>query len=279
MKNFLIFLFLLISATCQAEEIYVNRVWYFGGNQFYIYLNYNEGYDWKSHDEIKDNLGEPRTTAFESTRRSVPMEIAKKYFNMPWKNELWLFNNKSYSKIGLLSFEGVEYYEDMITSSYVAVFNIIDFQAPTSLAGIDYFCISSNSSSNLITLKPKEINSDLFKNELQSKYGFNDQMQLRISSIANNGATLTLCSFYDENYNSNSVLMESSQGNTTILNEILQDEYVMWDLMLTPLIYNDKPVLIMEMGIPETDNNWTQVGIFNGSKYTLQSPDKMVKIE
>ncbi|MEQ8337976.1 MAG: hypothetical protein RIA62_11550 [Cyclobacteriaceae bacterium] len=279
MKNSLIIVFVLATSICNAQDIYINKVWYFGDNQFYIYLNYNEGYDWKSHEAIEDYLGEPRTIEFESSRRSMPNDIAKKYFNMPWDSDLWLFDSKSNSKIGTLNFAGVEYYEDMIESSYIAVFNIDNFQQPSSFVGKDYYCISSNATSNLNTINPKTVNSDAFRSELQNKFGFKAEMALRTSSIENEDITLTLCSFYGDNYSNNSVLMESTNGKNTILTQILQDEYVMWDMIFTPLNCNDKPVLIMEMGVPETDNHWTEIGVFDGTTYKLQSTTKMVKVK
>jgi|GEM_PF-3149307 len=198
---------------------------------------------------------------------------------MPWTAELWLFNAKTHSKIGTLTFEGVEYYDEMITTSYIAVFNLTDFEESISFTNTDYYCISSNASPFLTPVNPNKANSDVSRKELQGKYGFQDGKVLKISSMIYNDITLTLCSFYGENYSANSVLLESYNQKNTVLNEILQDEYVMWDFIITPLSHRKKPVLIMEMGIPDTDNNWTQIGVFNGSQYILQLPNDLVKVE
>ncbi|MCX2745406.1 hypothetical protein OO013_16120 [Mangrovivirga sp. M17] len=279
MKSFIPIFLLITFFTCNAENVYVNKVRHIKDDLFYIDLNYKDGYDWKAHDEIEIYLGKAREAGSESTIRKVPIDIAKKYFNLPPNEDLWLFDNSSYSKIGLLHFEGVEYYEDMISSYYVAIFKIENYQVPSNSENREYFCISSNSSSGFKKINPEKVDSDLYCEVIKNKYEYNDKMQLSYSSLEHDNSTFTLCSFYDKNYSGNSVLMESIQGKHTILNEILNDEYVIWDFIITPVYYNNKPVLIMEMAVPDTDNYWTQIGIYNGSKYILQSPDKAIVIE
>ncbi len=279
MRNFLVLTLLTLCLTANSQDVYVNRVWYLGDNQFFVYLNYNEGYDWKTHEEIEPFLGEPETEDFETTRRKLPPELATKYFNMPWTSELWLFDNSTYSKLTELEFIGVEYFEDMITSSYIAVFKATNFIEPTSFADMNHYCISSNSNGRIKSdFKAQPVDSKAYGTELKKRFGFTDRKRLKTQSIEFNNSTLTLCSFLGENYNSNSAIMKSNDQKHIILLEILANEYVMWEMTLTPLFIKDMPVIVMDMGVPDTDHNWTQIAIFNGTNYVLQFPDDKVTV-
>lgn len=42
---------------------------------------------------------------------------------------------------------------------------------------------------------------------------------------------------------------------------------------------NEKPVLIMQMGVLETDNSWTQLGVYNGKQYELLKSNFVVNLD
>ncbi len=280
MKLTHVLVLLSFAATGTAKDVYVNKVWPLGDNQFYVYLRYNEGFDWRSHEEIAPYLGPATGREFESTRRTLPLDVAKKYFKLPWQSELWLFDNATYTNLTALKFLGVEYLDEMISTSYVAVFEAEGFLVPESRADLDYYCISSSSEAYLkANFAPAKVAPQSFDGELKEKYSFSDKRKLKIQSIEYQNSTLTLCSFLGENYDNNSVIMKSAGQDHSILLAILRDRYVMWEMILTPLFIESMPVIIMEMGVPETDQNWTEIAVFNGTNYVLQFPDEMVAIK
>ncbi len=262
-----------------AQDIYVNRIWHFDSNEFYIYLNFKEGYDWNNLSELNEQLGDYTFEGDENSRRTLPLQVAEKYFDLSRLHNLELYNNQHYQAIGNLNFKGVDYFDDMISSSYIAVFQIEDFEGKKPNSKTDYFCMSSDASKKTSSdfQVTKLANSD-FEEQLKSKYNFTDRQLMKLVSLQIGSNIMSVLTFYGPNYENNSYLLESNNGEHKSL-KVIQGDYVMWDMILTPLNVHKKPVIIMEMGVPETDNNWTQIAVFNGTEYELLTKSFVINLQ
>lgn len=266
-------LLIFASAVLYAQEIYINRIWHFGSDEFYIYLNFKEGYDWNNLPELNEQLGDYTFEGDENSRRELPLEVSGRYFDLTRLQDLELYRGGSAESLGRLKFKGVDFFDDMISSSYIAVFENASFTGKEVNWQIDYYCMSSPTDG----LKDKDFavvdlsGSELLES-LKEKFSFTDKQLMELESKRIGATTLSVLSYFGANYENYSYLIESDKNEHFSL-KFIQDDYVMWSMLPTPLLINEKPVIIMEMTVPDTDNLWTQLAVFNGKEYELLIKD------
>lgn len=47
------------------------------------------------------------------------------------------------------------------------------------------------------------------------------------------------------------------------------EDYIIDEVYGTPLFVNNEPVLVLQLGVPETDISWHSPAFFNGSNYLI----------
>ena len=260
----------------QSQEVYINRLWQFKDGDFYVYLNFKDGYDWIDPQDLDNGLGDFVYKGDESSRRRLTAEMAKKYFELNYFNALDLYD---VANLGELTFKGVEHYQDLISDSYVAVFENSNFAGNEPDWSTDYYCMSSLASNYTTTkFEVERVENEETEKKLALEFNFSNQRLMKLVTRRTGKTTLSVLSFSGINNENNSYIIQSVDNQFESLKN-LKDEYVMWDFIPTPLMVNQMPVLIMEMGVPETDHNWTQIAVFDGTKYELLTNNFIVNLK
>lgn len=263
------------SLQLHSQEIYVNRIWQLQTGEFYIELNFKDSYDKVDHQDLRAGLGPFVYKGDESSRRKVRTEIAERYLDLNNLNDLDLYGNTYFGK---LRFKGIEFYQGLISESYIAVFENSNFTGKEVNRKADYYCMSSSTRKyTMNTIEVESVENDEIKRRLASRFKFSDRQLMKLTSKRFGNTLLSVVTYFGSNYENNSHLIESSDSELRIL-KTLKDEYVMWGLIPTPLFINEMPVLIVEMGVPETDHNWTQIGVYDGESYELLSNKFVVSL-
>ncbi len=239
-------------------------------NDFYISINFNQEYDYDSINVILSKLDSSIYDGGEMNRTRLPHIDALKYFDLTGLDSVGIYNYEN-QLIGNFQLTRVEYLQDMIESSFVAVYH---FDESIDLSA-NYYTINGTSkvvpnfTTNKITLN-RELK---FTTNSEVKYHYLTE-HVTIPYLSD---TITLFTYLSENSKQTSLIIEWINGEQENLLK-LQEEYVIWELKPLPIIYNKKSVLLLTVGYPETDIIWYTPAIFNGEQYSVTNNSK-VKVE
>lgn len=253
------------------EKILIDKVHYFPStNEAYMWIGFKEGYDWKALDTLKKYADSVIYDDGETKRTNYPMNEAKKYLDLELLDGVYIFN-EFHQKLGSSKIKRVEFFEDLLGDQFIVI-----LQPQSRLVGNSYYGINGYSN---------------FIKGLVSKEVKNDEMDFIVKKYIDKNSHIDWClehvkvDLYNSIYSyysfagdigEKSFLLETNQTtkNISTLAEITND-FSIWDLTPVSIEINEKPVLLLWLGVPETDIEWYSPAIYDGSKYQIKNTRKI----
>ena len=255
----------------KTTEIYLNTVDYFKStNEFYVSLSFNKGYSYDSISSIKTNLDSIVFDDGEIRRTAISTELGRKYFNLSLLDQINVFDY-SHKKIQEPKLKRIEYFEDLLGDQFIAVF---DSEEPQDQ--FEFYGISGTEEFNEKFQSRNVDKEDLVK-ELKSEWKINLQFDLRSSAIEITSFGTNIISFAYHTFNNTAVTYIIEQKGDSIKTLLeLEDEYYVWELIPTSVIYKGKPILLLWLGLPETDIEWYSPAVFDGTSYQITNNSRIL---
>ena len=202
----------------------------------------------------------------EMRRKRVPMALAEMYFNLEGLLRVSVFTKgKLVSQARLVR---VELLEGIIESQFIAVFKPEDVS--TFSSGVSY-CISSGDipAKNIDLTWQALVDSALTQEILRDfEMDSNPWNAVHIKTLPDD------VTYSGITFQSRSFLIETRRGESTIVKTIDKDYYI-GSILPLHLAINGKPVLLLRMGVNETDMVWTSLAVFSGDKYEFLEGNRL----
>ncbi|MEL7147701.1 MAG: hypothetical protein AAFO69_15105 [Bacteroidota bacterium] len=253
-----------VEAIEKQPDFYLNQVRYFKAtNEFYVSLVFNQGVGFESLKVIEAQLD---TVVFEDDaekRTLVPMAVASKYFDLSLLDELTIFDS-SLTQIQRSELKRVESLQGQLSDEYIAVFNSDQSQNSQNFFGIGGDVQLRSDIKAKYTKQPALIAN------IEQKLSLSPEDQRASSVVEINGTDtqLVLLSYFQFGKGASSYIIEAEKDHAEKLLETT-DEFVIDELLVTPIFHNGKPVLLLYLSVPETDITWNSPAVFEGDQYQI----------
>lgn len=213
----------------------------------------------------------------EITRKRIPTNIAKQYFNIV--PDLVIYNREGKYKTDA-SFERLEYYKGLIEDKFIAVYKIKSAKSIEPKDSRNLYAIQKHKSISGIN-KLNFIQDDI--EQLPEVCGFLD---IPISDIVfsssieilNTGDKYLFISTadYTNNLFVSYIIIESNQKFTIAKKEQL--EFIFHQVTPTVLQNNCRPVFLIKYTKPDTDWIWEGIEVYENGRYTSLN-NKLLKLK
>lgn len=244
---------------------YINK--FEDNNSFYTDLYFVDNFNYERYNEIIKMCKEVVYSDEEMKRTKGSIENVGYYFDLRGLTTISLFDEKN-QKLATGKLSHVEYVEDMIEGRFVAVFDVNNQDISDHK-----FCIG-NSDWSL-----SEIDFSIYENKtLQSD--LIDYLKLNTDHIwsvkqykLNNQTIYSTISADTTAY-----IIETLNQKHNILYKSSFNEYIHGLTMISKKI-NNREILLIECGMPETDMTWRSVLTFNGKIYEVSENHKISHVK
>jgi hypothetical protein len=202
----------------------------------------------------------------EMRRKRIPADIAERYFEIAGMERISVYNNGRH--ISDADLVRVELLEGVIERHFIAVFRPVD---PSSFNPEVSYCISTAGlTAKKTDLTSVAIDDSVFTKELVQTLGLEPDTwnSVHVKTKPYN-ATYSGITCQSKAY-----LIETYGGKSTILKEINEDYYI-GAIVPVHLEINGKPVLLLHMGVNETDMVWTSLAVFSGTTYEFLQGNRL----
>lgn len=202
----------------------------------------------------------------EMRRKRIPFDVAEEYFNITGLEKISVYSNgKHISEAELVR---VELLEGMIESQFIAVFKPLD---PSLFNPQVSYCISSGElTARRINAIWQSIEDSVFTKDLLR----NLRLEPKPWNVIHIRTAPDNTTYSGVTYQFKAFLIETSNGQSTILKEIKEDYYI-GAILPVHLEINGKPVLLLHMGVNETDMVWTSLAVFSGKTYEFLEGNRL----
>lgn len=200
-------------------------------------------------------------------RSRVPESVARNYFNLSGLDTISVYEDARHA--GNARFVRVEYFQDVIESKFIAVFKPLG--ASTLPQQPDY-CISKGQHPyKTIPVTSEEIEDEQLTKMLLEKFvpGTERVWDVSHTRIMPHHSVYSAISMQ-----SRLLLVETHDGQSRILKDLEEDWFIS---EITPLHLesNGKPILLLWMGVNETDILWHAVAIYSGKGFVFAEGNRV----
>jgi hypothetical protein len=225
-------------------------------NEFYVTV-----YHVDNHTEL--NLNEFDSVVFEDqgyVRKTLPMATARKYFYLNGMNKLRVYND-AHGYLYSFPLKRIEMISTEISTEYGAVYD-----APPSMMIEDgsFYCVTEGAERNFIedfaTQRPTD---QQLAREIITKLKLDSSRQWVINHCLSMPSGILLSTLSAEG---ESLLVQSDTDVPVILSR-MNDGYQFGEILQLPLLFNDKPLLIVHYFLPDSDDYGDYVMKFTGERY------------
>ena len=247
-----------------GNKVFIDRVHYFPlTGEAYVWVDFNEHYDWKALDTLKYQADSVLMDDGEIRRTNFPIKKAEKYFDLTYLDGISIFNY-AHEFQGKSRLKRIEYFEDVLGDQVIAI-----LETPNKLKGDRFYGINGHVKLTQ-SIASKEIeNANLLKS-VKDLIGIKSHYDWRLNAIRVEpyGITYAFYSFAAQDGKEKSFLLEKDNDSFSIVQEITND-YSIWEVCPMPIEVNQRPVLLLKVGVPETDLEWYSPAIFDGEKFDI----------
>lgn len=203
----------------------------------------------------------------ERRRSRIPSPIAENHFNLSGLDTISVY--KSGRLAGRAKFIRVEHFHNVIESQFIAVFEPIG--SATLPDELDY-CISTQKNPyKTVDVTYEEIEDDQLTKTLLETF-VRDSM--RVWNVLHTRIMPYQSVYSAISMHSRFVLVETNEGQSRILKDLKEDWFIS-DITPLHLEANGKPILLLTMGINETDMIWTSLAVFSGMEYVFPENNRL----
>jgi hypothetical protein len=210
--------------------------------------------------EARANLDSMIFNEDEVVRQRLSLELGKKYFYLHGMDTVMLCN-RSHQIIAKTVLSHIEYFADMISGEFVAVYK---YDQPVKNEDGPWYCMSAsykqpidkNFSSNVVV--DKDLNARIAK---RLKSDTTKTWTIQHVRIMPTGKILTTASLDTMSY-----VLETAEGKIRILNQE-RNNFHFGNFLPLPFMINDKPLLLMSYSTPGSDVVGDLLFSYNGKTY------------
>jgi hypothetical protein len=225
-------------------------------NLFYTDLFFVDNFDTDFYNRIISLQGRIGVTNGEITRTRLELNEFGKYFNLSGIERIDIYN-RSNQHLTYGTFSHIEYVEDLIEGKFVAVFDVNDPNIEQPL-----FCVGNApdtlQSIDFSSFRDENLNFQLIyflQLDLSGYFGI-EHYKLDGKLISTVWADTT------------AYIVESIGESRKVLYKSKSSEYISRMAAISTKI-NEREILLVEFGMPETDYLWSSVLTFNGNEYEV----------
>lgn len=268
----LTFLLILCSLTLYGQEkIYFSQPYTIIKNEILLPVNWyvNDIADFQNLSELVDST--IFYDEFGDSRERLNYNIGIKYFDFP-KNQQLIIYDKFNKNIGTASFIRFEYYENTIESLFVATYKAGNNKIELEKIG---FCINEDAKKyidNKTIVKEVQIIDNLRTKEIKEKFYVYFEVCFEYKNI-DNIEKYHLISYEDSTKESSENrfvnLVYCIQNNKEKLMIELTERFIFKELIVTSIMFNNKPIMLCTIGIPGTDFEDFVPLIYKNEKYKV----------
>lgn len=195
----------------------------------------------------------------ESRRRRLPRNVANRYFNLVGLDTIAVYTAAGYA--GDARLVRVEQFDDLIEGSFIGVFSPIDSSSfDTSVV----YCTSKDLAPETQSFTNwKSVSDSGFTKTLLKHINRNASDVWRSIHVRSGNITYSVITFANECF-----LIESDVEGPSIRKHITED-YNIGDIIPTHIRVNNRPTLLLRMGVNETDINWITLAVFDDAEYVF----------
>lgn len=257
------------SATAIDSSVYVGTINAFDSTREYYISIYSLPHrnDEDLFEVLADKADSVVFTDIETRRSRIPMEIAKKYFNLIGLEKISVYDNGQHLTDARLV--RVEEYSGPIESYFIAVYK------PDTFLPLNFntsYCVSSgrNHSRSELPFASEAFSDTTFTRALSNTFQFDsvkywsDHVKVMPAGMIYSGITLPRAAF----------LIETAGDVSTIVKQI-NESYVFVEIIPVHIRVNGKFVLLLYMGVPDSDMVWTSLAVFSGTEYQLLEGNRL----
>ena len=234
---------------------FINK--FYNSSDFYVDLFFKEG---KGYDieKIRKMANQVIASTDEMKRSQLPIEKAMQYLELDGLREIKVYS-KDNQLVATGTLTSVEYYEDMIEGSLVAVFtldhpDISDFS----------YCIG-NLQGELTSVKVVPYKGDEVRFKIAEHLGLDPEkmMDEKHYKEIESGEVYSVFRVHENYY-----IVGTTDEKISLLYKGEPNE-VIFDLVIVPKLFNGRPLLLTSCGMDETDMTWNSLLKFNGTEYEV----------
>lgn len=219
------------------------------------------------YDSLREQTDSLIFEDIERRRSRLPIEIAKKYFDLSGLDSIHVYAKGDL--VGKAKFIRVEYLDDVIAGEYVAVFRWMG--SSTVPHQLDY-CISAGQHKYKAVNMPYEnIDNEDLTRDLLDKFAPDAEQVWNVvhMRIMPDGSVYSAISLQ-----SRLLLLETEEGQSRILSTVNED-WVISGITPVHLEINGKPILLLRIGVKDTDFIWSSLAIFSGEQYEFYAHNRL----
>ena len=235
---------------------------FYPNNELYVEMYFKkDNIDFDEYDKISKR-GDSIIYADDENRRTrIPSEIANKYFDLSGLEPLLIFdkNNKLIAKAHV---NRIEYLDQNISPYFIGVFT-----TENPIKGKAEYCIG-NFNTNLPDMIYDNINDSLLTKLIADKFKIT-HVQARHYKTHNSDNVLSVI-----NSENNSHVFEVIDSEIKLLYKSHENEHIQ-KIIFVPKTINNKPVLLTQCYMPDSDQEWDNVLVFDGSKYLVANRQRI----
>ncbi|WP_100609978.1 hypothetical protein [Confluentibacter lentus] len=273
-KNLAIIITILIlsNSYSQCKDIFIGNLYQFKNNDLFlakILDNNSSDYyiDIFFKDEFdKNNLDLKTIDDFENSRQTIKKEIAIKAFNLKGLDTIYFYSNSN-ELIGYGIYKQSEYYENMIESRYIATYTPYLYDSSQK----PYY--ASNCKTSHRNTKWIESANNVLENKILNTYKINKSSIIKVSHFTDSNSTTTYSIISYSLPDLNSIIVKYQNEKLTKIYETGSD-YILDDMFISSFEYNNNPIIITELTLPESDYFDNAPIFYNGEEYSFKKGDR-----
>jgi hypothetical protein len=164
----------------------------------------------------------------------------------------------------------IEYLEDVIESEYIAVFKPM---IPSWYTSDVHYCITASAVNSLKTISVgyKELKDTNLTAKLLQRFKIDSTKVSEINHLQflRDKSIWTSIALEQGAY-----LIETKGNESTILYQTREDYYIM-EVMMVHVEINSKPVLLLTLGVNDTDMIWTSLMVYSSKGYEAMNSNRV----
>jgi len=226
-------------------------------DEFYTDIYFKDPYDYRNYEDVAKLVDSVIFQDDETKRSRIPFEYANQYFDLSGIGTIEIFSSSG-NLLTTGELTRIELFDDMITSGFVAVYKLVD----PKISDFSY-CIGNNKwqldqTQSYAAFSSEELSSSINKMlNLQDKQLWEmEHFRLMPTNESYSVISADTTAFIVETMNDKMTVLYSSDYSESI-NAIV----------ILPIRINDKPILLANCTVPETDSDWTILLTFDGKEY------------
>lgn len=262
--------------SANAQSVYLNAVRFLPETgEFYLELPFSVREDYRLFQQLENQATVHPHSHIDMERKRLPLAVAQQYFDLSPYRDLLIFN-AAHELVCEATFQGVELFRDY-ESYFVAVLKSREGYVARTAVQTDLYCLSKAAEPRLI---PRFLSRPLQAASLDERITAHFQLSpensfsLHHTVLYPANTVYSVLSYSEQRptaLRTHSYLLETLGTELSLLMEVQGETGAeeIYSLLPIPIRINKRPVLLLRMGLTDTDLSWPQLAVYDGSGYQL----------